>query len=245
VTVYLVGAGPGDPELITVRGARLLAAADVVVHDRLAAPLISLANPDALLVDVGKALGSAPVPQAEINAMLVDLGRQHECVVRLKGGDPFVLARGTEEAEALIQAGVPLAVVPGISSALGAPAAAGISLTLRGVAQSFMVFTGHEAPEAVPDERWKAMVDFGGTLVILMGAKHIAGTAARLIAAGLAPDTAVAAVHAASTSRQRVVISSLSTIGQTDHPSPTTFIVGDVVRRQVSFSPDAFLQLPS
>jgi uroporphyrin-III C-methyltransferase len=243
MTVYLVGAGPGDPDLITVRGARLLAAADVVVHDRLAAPLISLANPGARLFDVGKARGSAPVPQSEINALLVDLGQHNDCVVRLKGGDPMVLARGTEEAEALIHAGVPFAVVPGISSVLGAPAAAGISLTIRGVAQSFLVFTGHEEPGALPDERWRAMAEFGGTLVILMGAKHIARTATRLVAAGLAPETPVAAVYAASTSQERVVISSLAEIGRIDHPSPTMFIVGDVVRRRVVFSPGAFAHL--
>jgi uroporphyrin-III C-methyltransferase len=234
MTVYLVGAGPGDPELITVRGARLLAAADVVLHDRLAVPLLALANPTARIVDVGKALGSAPTPQLEINAMLVEFGRRLDCVVRLKGGDPFVLARGTEEAEALAAAGIPFDVVPGISSALGAPSAAGVSLTLRGVAQSFMVLTGHEEPHSVSDERWRAMVEFGGTLVILMGALHIGATAARLIDAGLSPDTPVAAVHAASTRDQRVVVSSLAEIGQIDHPSPTTFIVGDVIRRRLS-----------
>jgi uroporphyrin-III C-methyltransferase len=234
MTVFLVGAGPGDPELITVRGARLLAAADVVVHDRLAAPLLALANPRAQIIDVGKALGSAPTPQAEINSMLVAFGRDFECVVRLKGGDPFVLARGTEEAEALSAAGIPFDVVPGISSALGAPSAAGVSLTLRGVAQSFMVLTGHEEPRAVPDERWRAMAEFGGTLVVLMGAHHIGATAARLMEAGLAPDTPVAAVHAASTSDQRVVVSSLHEVGQIDHPSPTTFIIGEVIRRRIA-----------
>jgi uroporphyrin-III C-methyltransferase len=234
MTVFLVGAGPGDPELITVRGARLLAAADVVVHDRLAAPLLALANPRARIIDVGKALGSAPTPQTEINAMLVAFGRDFRYVVRLKGGDPFVLARGTEEAEALAAAGIPFDVVPGISSALGAPSAAGVSLTLRGVAQSFMVLTGHEEPRSVPDERWRAMAEFGGTLVILMGAQHISATAARLVEAGLSPDTPVAAVHAASTSDQRVVVSSLRQVGQIDHPSPTTFIVGEVIRRRVA-----------
>jgi uroporphyrin-III C-methyltransferase len=237
MTVYLVGAGPGDPELITVRGARLLAAADVVVHDRLATPLLALVNPAAVLVDVGKALGSAPTPQEEINAMLVDLGGRHDCVVRLKGGDPFVLARGTEEAEALAAAGVPCDVVPGISSALGAPSSAGVSVTLRGVAQSFMVLTGHEEPSSVPDVRWRAMAEFGGTLVIMMGAAHIEATAARLVEAGLPADTPVAAVHAATTGDQRVIVSSLADIGHTTHPSPTTFIVGDVVRRRLSLPP--------
>jgi siroheme synthase len=144
------------------------------------------------------------------------------------------LARGTEEAEALAASGVPFDVVPGISSALGAPAAAGVSLTLRGVAQSFMVLTGHEEPGAVAEERWRAMAGFGGTLVIMMGAAHITATSARLIEAGLAPDTPVAAVHAATTGGQRVMISTLAEIGGLDHPSPTTFIVGEVVRRRIA-----------
>lgn len=234
MSVYLVGAGPGDPELITVRGARLLAAADVVVHDRLAAPLLSLANRGAELIDVGKAPGSAPVQQDEINAILVEHGRRPGCVVRLKGGDPFVFGRGAEEAEALAAAGVPFEIVPGVSSALAAPAAAGIPLTARGSAQSFTVLTGHEDPLTVPAHRWRAIAGLGGTVVILMGAARIGDIAARLIEAGLSTETPAAAIYAATTSEQRVSISSLGEIGQSRHLPPVTFVIGDVVLRRAS-----------
>ena len=233
MTVHLVGAGPGDPELITVRGARLLSVADVVVHDRLAAPLLPLVRKGAEVIDVGKSPGSAPVPQDEINAILVEHGRRGRCVVRLKGGDPFVFARGAEEAEALATAGVPFEVVPGVTSALGAPAAAGIPLTARGTARSFTVLTGHEDPLSIPAHRWRAMADLAGTIVVLMGGARIAGIADRLVEAGLASRTPVAAIHAATTSAQNVYVSSLGEIGKTRHRSPVTFVIGDVVRRRV------------
>ena len=229
MSVYLVGAGPGDPELITVRGARLLAAADVVVHDRLAAPLLFLANPEAELIDVGKAPGAAPIAQGEINAILVEHGRRRGCVVRLKGGDPFVFARGAEEVEALCDAGIPFEIVPGVTSALAAPAAAGIALTARGSAQSFTVITGHEDPRGVPDQRWRAVAQLGGTVVVLMGAAHIAHIAARLIDAGLSPDTPVAAIASATRSDQHILVSSLENIGNTRHRPPVTFVIGEVV----------------
>lgn len=232
MTVYLVGAGPGDPELITVRGARLLAAADVVVHDRLAAPLLAYAKHGAELIDVGKASGWVPVRQKEINAILVEQGRRRRCVVRLKGGDPFVFARGAEEAEALAAAGVPFEVVPGVTSALAAPAAAGIPLTARGSAQSFTVLTGHEDPLSVPEQRWRAIADLGGTVVILMGAGRIAEIAARLIGAGLSAETPVAAIQAATTGDQRITISSLAEIGESRHLPPVTFVIGEVVLRR-------------
>jgi len=234
LTVYLVGAGPGDPELITVRGARLLASADVVVHDRLAVPLLKLVRRGAQLVDVGKAPGSVPVPQDEINELIVELGRRYECVVRLKGGDPFVLARGAEELAALVAGDVPFAVVPGISSALGAPASAGIPLTVRGLTQSFTVLTGHEDPTTVPPRRWQALADLQGTIVVLMGAARIGKIAAQLIEAGLPSDTPVAAIHSATTPSQRVSVSSLGEISATEHISPVTFVIGEVVRQRAA-----------
>ncbi len=234
MTVYLVGAGPGDPELITVRGARLLASADVVVHDRLAVPLLDLVRRGAQLIDVGKSPGSAPVRQDEINELIVELGRRYECVVRLKGGDPFVLARGAEELAALVEADVPFSVVAGISSALGAPASAGIPLTVRGLTQSFTVLTGHEDPTTVPPRRWQALVDLQGTIVVLMGAARIGKIADRLIVAGLPSDTPVAAIHSATTPSQRVSVSSLGEIGATEHQSPVTFVIGEVVRRRAA-----------
>lgn len=236
MTVYLVGAGPGDPELITLRGARVLASADVVVYDRLAEPLLSLASPHAERIDVGKAPGVSPVSQEQINAILIERGRRFDCVVRLKGGDPFVFARGAEELSALASAGVACDVVPGISSALGAPVTAGISLTVRGVSQSFTVITGHEDPRGVSRQRWEALANLGGTVVVLMGAANIGELAARLVEAGLPAETPVAAIYAAATNFERISICTLNTVGDVPHAAPTTFVIGEVVRRRVVLS---------
>jgi uroporphyrin-III C-methyltransferase len=238
MTVYLVGAGPGDPELITVRGARLLAAADVVVYDRLAIPLLTLVGSTAELIDVGKAPGHVPIPQEEINAMLIDSGRRGSCVVRLKGGDPFVFGRGAEELGALVGAGVPVEVVPGISSSLGAPAVAGISLTIRGISQSFTVITGHEDPLSAGNDRWRALAALGETIVVLMGATRIGSIAACLLREGLPADTPVAAIYAATTGSQKVSLWTLQTVGDEPHDAPTTFVIGEVVRRQVILGND-------
>ena len=234
MTVHLVGAGPGDPELITVRGARLLAVAHVVVHDRLAAPLVCLAGKQAEIIDVGKTPGARSVSQEEINALLIDKGRRFDCVVRLKGGDPFVFARGAEEIEALENAGLKWEVVPGISSALAAPAAAGIPLTARGWSQSFTVLTGHENPPGVPKWRWRAIADVAGTIVVLMGAAHIGEIAARLIEGGLDPSTPVAAIHKATTVAQRVTVCALVDLARTEHRPPVVFVIGEVVRLHVA-----------
>src|SRR4051795_5762162 len=179
MTVFLVGAGPGDPGLLTVRAAEVLGRADVVVYDRLsAAGLLELAPPAAERISVGKAPGRAEMSQEEINALLVQRGQGGHVVVRLKGGDPFVFARGGEEAAALLAAGVPFEVVPGVTSAIAVPAYAGIPVTLRRLALSFTVVTGHEDPdEATVD--WEALARVGGTIVILMGSAHMTGIAAR------------------------------------------------------------------
>src|SRR4051794_22046417 len=164
VTVYLVGAGPGDPELLTVKGAEVLRHADVVVYDRLSvASLLDLAPAHAERISVGKTPGHPSVPQEEINALLVAHGRTGKQVVRLKGGDPFVFARGGEEARALLDAGVPFEVVPGITSAIGVPAYAGIPLTLRHSSTSFTVVTGHEDPDKAGGLDWEAVARLGGT----------------------------------------------------------------------------------
>ncbi len=186
MTVYLVGAGPGDPGLLTRRGEALLRAADVVVYDRLAPrALLELARADAELIDVGKAPGNAPMTQDDINAVLVDRGAAGREVVRLKGGDPFVFGRGGEEAEACIAAGVPFEVVPGITSAIAAAAYAGIPVTHRRVSTSFTVVTGHEDPtKGSSDTDWDALAKAGGTLVVLMGAGRVAEIAKALIAGG-------------------------------------------------------------
>jgi uroporphyrinogen III methyltransferase/synthase len=230
VTVYLVGAGPGDPGLLTRRGAVLLARADVVVHDRLGtAGLLELARPDAELVSAGKAPGQVELTQDEINSLLVERGRAGLEVVRLKGGDPFVFGRGGEEAEALGAAGVPFEVVPGVTSAIGAPAYAGIPVTHRGLSTHFTVVTGNEDPTKDRTEvDWDALARTGGTLVILMGAGRAGAIATRLIAAGLAGDTPVAAVRNGTRSDQQTVRATLDTIGGADVRAPSAIVVGAV-----------------
>ncbi|HZX56415.1 MAG TPA: uroporphyrinogen-III C-methyltransferase, partial [Ilumatobacteraceae bacterium] len=166
--ISLVGAGPGDPELLTIRGLRRLQVADVVVHDALVGTgVLALARPGAELIDVGKRPG-APVPQELINELLVQLAGTGRNIVRLKGGDPFVFGRGGEEALALIEAGLQFELVPGVSSVVAAPAAAGIPVTHRGVSASFTVVTGHRQ-QGEPSVNWHALAQAGGTIVVLMG----------------------------------------------------------------------------
>ncbi len=177
MTVHLVGAGPGDPGLLTVRAFFVLSRADVVVYDRLSQEsLLDLAPPDAERIDVGKAPGHVRMGQEDINALLVERGRTGARVVRLKGGDPFVFARGGEEAASLAAAGVPFEVVPGITSAIAAPAYAGIPVTLRHSSTSVTIVTGHEEPGAGDDGTvdWGAVARVGGTIVVLMGVARIA-----------------------------------------------------------------------
>ena len=191
VTVYLVGAGPGDPGLLTRRGAELLERAEVVVHDRLsAAELLDLAPEAAERIDVGKAPGRHRLSQDQINELLVERGLRGQEVVRLKGGDPFVFARGSEEAASLEEAGVPYEVVPGITSALAVPAYGGIPVTQRFSSTSFTVVTGHEDPASGDGTvDWHAVANTGGTLVILMGVGRWSQIAERLIAAAGATPT--------------------------------------------------------
>ncbi len=229
VTVYLVGAGPGDPGLLTLRGAELLGQADVVVHDRLIAhELLGLAPSGAVLIDAGKAPGAGS-RQAEINAALIEHGRAGRRVVRLKGGDPFVLGRGGEEAEALRQAGVDYEIVPGVSSAFAAPAAAGIPVTHRGLATSVSVVTGTVGERSAGrGVDWRSLGRAGGTLVILMGMSERAEIAAELIDGGRPPDTPVAVVHWGATARQRVVRSTLDELASIDLPPPAAIVIGPV-----------------
>jgi uroporphyrinogen III methyltransferase / synthase len=230
MTVYLVGAGPGDPGLLTVRGAEVLRRADVVVYDRLVHPsLLDHAPAGAERVYAGKAPGAAEMGQTEINALLVERGRAGEAVVRLKGGDPFVFGRGGEEAEALAAAGVPFEVVPGITSAIAAPAYAGIPVTHRGASTHFTVVTGHEdAAKDAPDVDWEALAKSGGTLVILMGAGRVADIAARLIAGGLSSGTPVAAVRNGTRADQRTARATLATVADAGVQPPSAIVVGEV-----------------
>ncbi|MDZ4828116.1 MAG: uroporphyrinogen-III C-methyltransferase [Actinomycetota bacterium] len=228
--IYLVGAGPGDPGLLTRRGEELLRQADVVVFDRLASSaLLDLAPESAERIDVGKEPGRAAMHQDEINAVLVARGREGKEVVRLKGGDPFVFGRGGEEAEACIAAGLAFEVVPGITSAIAAAAYAGIPVTHRGVSTSFTVVTGHEDPaKGTIDTDWDALAKAGGTLVILMGAGHIADIATALVAGGRAADTPVAAVRWGTRPEQRTIRTTLAKVSGAGVESPSAIIVGAV-----------------
>jgi uroporphyrin-III C-methyltransferase len=227
VTVHLVGAGPGDPELLTVRAARLLAEADVVVHDALVGDgVFALVNPAAEQIDVGKRPGQG-VPQELINTLLVTLGESGRTIVRLKGGDPYVFGRGGEEAQALLDAGVPFEVVPGVTSAVAAPAAAGVPVTHRGVSAAVTVVTGHRRA-GEPDIDWRSLAKVGGTIVVLMGVSQRAHIAAELVAGGLTPDTPVAVVRSATTTDQVTVRCRLDELGVAEVESPAVIVVGPV-----------------
>ena len=236
MTVYLVGAGPGDPGLLTVRGADVLGRADVVVYDRLSvASLLDLAPPAAERISVGKTPGAESTPQEDINALLVERGQAGRTVVRLKGGDPFVFARGGEEALALAAAGVAFEVVPGVSSAVAAPAYAGVPVTHRGLSTSFTVVTGHEDPWAATETDWDAVARVGGTIVVLMGAATRADIAARLMGAGMQADTPVMSVQWGTTPRQCTVRTTLAGLGAADVRSPATIVIGAVAALDVAW----------
>jgi uroporphyrinogen III methyltransferase/synthase len=229
VTVHLVGAGPGDPGLLTLRGAELLRRADVVVHDRLAeSSLLDLAPAGAERISVGKTPRGPSTPQEEINALLVEKGRAGLEVVRLKGGDPFVFGRGGEEAAALAAAGVPFEVVPGITSAVAVPAYAGVPVTHRGRSTSFTVVTGHEAPWASSETDWEAVARVGGTIVVLMGVASRAEIAERLQAGGLPGGTPVAATRWGTRPEQRTVRTTLAGLAAADIASPSVLVIGAV-----------------
>jgi uroporphyrin-III C-methyltransferase len=233
--VSLIGAGPGDPELITVKGMRRLRAADVVVHDALiGAQLLEECRPDALIIDAGKRVGGPTRPQVWITQLLIEHGRAGRLVARLKGGDPFVFGRGGEEAEALAAAGVPWEVVPGVSSAIAAPAYAGIPLTHRDHAASFAVISGHEPVERADSRlRWQALACGIDTLVFLMGAGRLAEISAQLIAHGRPAATPAAVVRWGTTGEQATVTATLAEIAQAAAQAalgpPALLVIGDVV----------------
>jgi uroporphyrin-III C-methyltransferase/precorrin-2 dehydrogenase/sirohydrochlorin ferrochelatase len=233
--VALVGGGPGDPDLITVRGRRLLAEADVVVADRLGPrDLLDELPPHVEVIDAAKIPYGRAMAQEAINAALVEHAKAGKAVVRLKGGDPYVFGRGMEEAEALAREGIPVTVVPGISSSISVPAAAGIPVTHRGVAHEFTVVSGHVAPD---DARslvdWGALARLRGTLVVLMGVERIAAIAAALVAEGRPADTPVAVVQEGTTAAQRRVDATLATVGRKVADEgvrpPAVIVIGEVV----------------
>ncbi|HFG6955907.1 siroheme synthase CysG [Acinetobacter baumannii] len=232
--VYLVGAGPGDPELITLKALRLMQQADVVIYDRLvSAPILELCRRDATKIYVGKARSNHSVPQEGINALLVDYAKKGKRVCRLKGGDPFIFGRGGEEIQELFQAGVPFQVVPGITAASGCSAYAGIPLTHRDYAQSVRFLTGH-LKEGSPELPWNELVYENQTLVLYMGLVGLERICEQLIAHGQRPDMPVALISKGTTPEQKVVVGSLADIASkvTEHQihAPTLTIIGEVVR---------------
>jgi uroporphyrin-III C-methyltransferase len=231
--VYLVGAGPGDPGLMTVRGLQLVRSAQVVVYDQLVNPVLLEEVPtDAERIFVGKQAGRHCIAQSEINSVLIGHAQRGCAVVRLKGGDPFVFGRGGEEAAALVDAGVPFEIVPGVSSAVAVPAYAGIPLTHRNYASSFAVVTGHEAIKSKSAVDWAKLATAVDTLVILMGLHNLPTIVAKLTAAGRAPETPAAVIHQGTTEHQQSVIGTLSDIVEKSATlkAPALIIVGDVVR---------------
>lgn len=231
MTVHLVGAGPGDPELLTRRGAALLARAEHVVYDRSSmAELLALA-PGAIRHRVGRQGATAAPSQGEINALLIELGRTAACVVRLKAGDPFVVSRGGEEAVALARAGVDVEVVPGVSAAVAAPAVAGIPVMVRGLARTLTVVAGNDGPEEVD---WEAMARLGGTVVLLTGRGALRGIVAALRAGGMPGDTPVTAISAATRPHQRTVRGTLDQPPDPRLAPPLTVVIGEVARLDVT-----------
>jgi uroporphyrin-III C-methyltransferase/precorrin-2 dehydrogenase/sirohydrochlorin ferrochelatase len=226
--VVLIGGGPGDPDLITIRGRRELAKADVVVFDRLGpTSLLESLAPDVEQIEAGKRPGHHTLTQDEINAVIVDRALQGKRVVRLKGGDPFVFGRGSEEVQACVAAGITVEVVPGISSAVAGPAAAGIPVTHRGLANGYAVITGHQLQDLT------ALAQLDLTLVVLMGVATLPELASGLVAAGKSSSTPIALIEQASTPHQRVTVGTLATIAATAASvgvkNPAVIVIGDVV----------------
>ena len=234
--VYLVGAGPGDPGLISKKGLECLAQAEVVIYDRLLDErLLDLASPEAERIYVGKAAGQHTKEQSEINRLLVERAKEGKSVVRLKGGDPFVLGRGGEEAETLANNRILFEVVPGVSSAVAVPACAGIPVTHRGVSSSFAVITGHEAyGRDSLNIAWEKLATGVDTLVFLMGMRNLSEIVKRLLAHGRHPDTPVAVIKDGATPNQKTVVGSLTDIVARVKKHrlrpPAVIVVGDVVR---------------
>src|SRR3989449_2121728 len=233
--VYLVGAGPGDPGLVTLRAKECIENADVIVYDHLANPeMISWARDDAEIIYAGKEPGESQLSQQEINALLIDKAREGKQVVRLKGGDPFVFGRGAEEAQAIADAGVPFEIVPGITSAIAGPAYAGIPMTHRGHNSHVTFFTGHEDPaKAESAIDYAALAKLGGTQVMLMGVERLGSITSEMLKQGVRSDLPVALVRSATTGQQETLTGTLSDIAQkavaSDFQAPAVAVFGEVV----------------
>jgi len=233
-TVYLVGAGPGDPELLTLRALRVIGEADVLVFDHLVSqPILDLVRPQAERIYAGKERGNHSVPQDDLNLLLVRLARQHKRVVRLKGGDPYTFGRGGEEVETLKEHGIPFEVVPGITAAAGVAAYAGIPLTHRNYAQACVFVTGH-LKDGSMNLDWPGLARRRQTVIIYMGLSGLPYLCEQMIAHGLPPDWPAAIVQQGTTPNQRTVTGTLATLPQlalaAGLKAPTLIVVGEVVR---------------
>jgi uroporphyrin-III C-methyltransferase len=231
--VYLVGAGPGDPKLLTVRAAELLKEADVVIYDRLVGEsILNLAPEKAEKIYVGKRTGKHEVPQDKITELIIEKAQTGGKVVRLKGGDPFVFGRGGEEAEALVERGIEFEVVPGVSSAVAAPMYAGIPLTHRDYAASVAIMTGHRAGDAEKVINWAKIADAVDTMVILMGVESLQAITQKLIEGGLNPETPAAIIESGTLRNQRTLIGKISTIAKDAEEKqvkpPAVIVIGEV-----------------
>ncbi|MEY4940306.1 MAG: CobA: uroporphyrinogen-III C-methyltransferase [Verrucomicrobiota bacterium] len=232
--VYLVGAGPGDPELLTLKALRLIRTADALVHDYLVAPAImALAGRDVEKVFVGKQGGGFCCPQRDIEGALIRLAREGKRVVRLKGGDPFVFGRGGEEAEALVAAGIPFEIVPGVTSALAAAAYCGVPLTHRQHSSAVVFLTGHEDPNKPETAiHWEDYARLGATLCIYMGMKNLETITRRLEAGGMNPETPAIVVQSATTGEHRQILGALHAIALTSERAgfgaPSMVVIGEV-----------------
>ncbi len=251
-TVYLVGAGPGDPELLTLRAHRLLRRCDALVHDSLVPrALLDLVPPHCELHNVGKRRGHHSVPQRSTNAVLVELAGRHGCVVRLKGGDPFLFGRGGEEAAHLAAAGVPVEVVPGVTAGIAAPAYAGIPVTHRAAGSSVTFVTGHEEiDKRRPGVDWQGLARSSDTLVIYMGLHNLARICQELLAAGLDPATPAAVVQQGTVLGQRQLVADLAGLAERAEAegfaSPSIVVIGAVVNLRVPACapPPADVEMP-
>ncbi|MFN4280265.1 uroporphyrinogen-III C-methyltransferase [Thermosynechococcus sp.] len=233
--VYLVGAGPGDVGLLTVRAKTLLESADVVLYDALISPeILALINPQAEKIYVGKRRGNHTLSQAEICRLLIELAQRHAVIVRLKGGDPFVFGRGGEECLALVEAGITVEVVPGVTSGVAAPAYAQIPLTHRDLSSSVVFVTGHEAAGRYqPRVNWSALATAVDTIVIYMGLHNLREIVPQLLAGGRSPQTPLAFIEAGTTPQQRVVVTSLegaiATFDEAQIQTPALIVIGEVI----------------
>ncbi|MEB3252641.1 MAG: uroporphyrinogen-III C-methyltransferase [Cyanobacteriota bacterium] len=233
--VYLVGAGPGDPGLFTLKGKTLLQCADVVIHDALVSPpILAMINPQAEVINAGKRRGRHSMEQAEISQLIIEKADSHSLVVRLKGGDPFIFGRGGEEMAALVEAGIEVEVVPGITAGVAAPAYAGIPLTHRDQSSSVAFVTGHEAVGKYrPQVNWQALAQGAETLVVYMGLHNLASITLELLGAGLSPETPVALIRWGTHPQQQTLVGQLGTIAAEatalGFDPPAVAVIGRVV----------------